>query len=320
MKHLILGLGSIGKRHATNLLKQGEMVVAVDPFVHDSFAFPVYRDIEVGWRELPDLVWICTPTHLHAEQVITALRCDKHVFVEKPLAHDMESARSVMDVWVDIEDKKLVWVACNMRFHPAVREMKSLLDSGVIGEPIIYRLHFSHFLGSMRPGVDYRKTYAAHSSQGGGILLDDIHDIDLAVWFGGAVRKVKGVTTNSGRLGIQAEDFALIVLIHENGALSEIHMDFLRRNKSRGIEVIGEKGTLEWRSFGKNPERAAITWYQDNQSREQTLWQKELDDPEEMYVLQFRQICEDISRPERFPIRLREAFASLRITYEVEKE
>ncbi len=139
MKHLIFGLGSIGQRHAANLLRAGETVLAVDPFVQGRFAFPVYRNPEDGWNNQPDLVWICTPTDMHAEQVIGALKRGRHVFVEKPLSHDLDSAQAVIDTWMKLRDKKMIWVACNMRFHPAVRKMKNLLDTGIIGKPLIYR-------------------------------------------------------------------------------------------------------------------------------------------------------------------------------------
>ncbi len=316
MKHVVIGLGSIGQRHAAILRSQGEEVIGVDIAPSKKFPFPVYEQLQdIGHPDF-DVVWICTPTHIHSRQAIESLNKGVHLFVEKPVAHTLESADSIRRAWEKMPNKKMVWVACNMRFHPAVIKLRRLIAAGIIGQPRIHRIHFSHFIGSMRPGRDYRKTYAAHSGEGGGVLLDDIHDIDLALWFGGPVKTACGLASRSPFLGIDAEDIAQISLIHENGTFTEIHMDFLRPNKSRGIEVVGETGTLEWRSLGKNPERASITWYGNNQDEPKEVWQAEVD-PDEMYRLQFAEVCERVQQPADYGLRLAEGIEALRIALQV---
>jgi predicted dehydrogenase len=286
--------------------------------VEEVYPFPVVHDLESGWEGNPDLIWVCTPTHLHSHYAIEALRRGKHVFIEKPVAHDMESALSIRKAWDVMPQKSMVWVGCNMRFHPAVAKLKEAVENGMIGKPLIYRIHFSHYLPYMRVGQDYRHTYAADVKQGGGIVFDNVHDIDLALRLAGPIQKIRGITAKSGTLDINAEDMAHISLLHVNGVLSEIHLDYLRRGKSRGIEVIGEKGTLEWRSIGKNPEAASLVLFDSPGSRGVTVWHREEEDNfGVMFEEQLDSVQDAIQKPENYDTYLEESLDALRIAVEV---
>lgn len=322
MKHLIVGLGSIGRHHAQNLLSAGEQVEGVDipgAPAPDGLDIPVYDSLVLGWKAKPDMVWICTPTRLHAAQAVEAISRGFHVFIEKPLAHDLESARAIEKAWGKTKVNRLIWVGCNMRFHPGVIRIKEAVDQGLIGKPLIYRIHFSHYLPNMRLGKDYRSTYAAHADQGGGIILDDIHDIDLALWLAGPVKKIVGVAVNTGALDVDVEDVAHISFLHRNGVFSEVHMDYLRQDKSRGIEIIGEKGTLEWRSRGKNPEQAALHFYPSGQREARQLWQEEIADFRGMFSQQLNTILGSFKEPGAGKTRLQEAIEALQIAQQVKE-
>jgi len=316
MKHLIIGMGSIGKRHARHLLARGQEVIGADPYVQESFDFPVFPSADAAWKAGPDMVWVCSPTGLHAEQVLWALGKGFPVFVEKPVAAGLESALQIQETWKKLPQKPLVWVGCNMRFHPGVLKLKRALAEGFAGRALIFRIHFSHYLPNMRPGTDYRQTYAAKASLGGGIILDDIHDIDLALWLAGPVTKTVALAAKSGVLDMDAEDMAHISLLHKSGALSEIHMDFLRHDKSRGVEVIGDKGTLEWRSTGKNPEAAVLRWTPAGEREPKEVWRSELSNFDDMFEQQLTEVLKALTDPAGFGSRLEESIEAVRIAEE----
>lgn len=261
LRHLVVGLGSIGKRHVEILGRYPCEIAGVDPDTKiEDPGFPVYSSLEDGLAFMPDMVWLCSPTQCHADQAMAVMEKNIALFIEKPMAHTMEQAKKMMACYERLEKKNLVWVGCNMRFHPAVIKLKQFLEKESIGRPLVFKIHFSHWLPGMRPQIDYRTTYAA-SKEGGGILLDDIHDIDLALHFAGPVKKAVGLSWKSGCLEMDAEDIAGIHMVHENNIFTQIQMDFLCKDKSRGIEIIGEQGTLVWHSHGKHPETADITLY-----------------------------------------------------------
>ena len=318
MKHFIIGFGSIGQRHANNLTRNGHEVFAFDICPKTGFNTPVFTSIELGWEMDPDLVWVCTPTHLHSKYAIEALKRMHHVFIEKPVSNNLDSALEIKRTWDKMSTKRLIWIGCNMRFHTAVVELKNAINDGLIGKPLIYRSHFSHYLPNMRQGADYREIYAADYSQGGGIVLDDIHDIDLALWFNGSVKKVSGAAVNSGMLDINAEDIANISLHHFNGLFSEIHMDFLRRDKSRGIEVTGEHATIEWRSIGKTPEIAELTFFHPSKKSREQLWQmKDADNFNIMFEEQLRAILKAIDEPQSYDKYFFQALDALKVALEI---
>jgi len=320
LKHIVVGLGSIGRRHAELLLEDGHEVVGVDISPEIDFEFPVYNNLESINGSKFDMAWICTPSNLHSEDALKALSMGLHVFIEKPIAADLESAISVLKTWEEMVEKTMVWVGCNMRYHPLVLRLKEEIDKGVIGEPVIYRYHFSYYLPYMRPGKDYRQIYAAHAEAGGGIILDDIHEIDLALWFGGPVKEVTGLAVNSGTLDMNVEDIGHICLQHENGRFSEIHMDFLRRDRSRGMEAVGEKGTLEWRGNGARPEQASLTLFKPgDEEGSQVLLEQGLTDYKDVFQKQLKSVLSSISDKNKYKVRLTESIEALKVALKVKK-
>ncbi len=318
MKHLVCGLGSIGKRHLENLVQLvgRDQVCGMDiddlaaGHVRDKYSVNVLSDLNSGLAWKPDMVWISSPNHLHmpiAHKVIE--NSNAHLFIEKPVSDSLSSALSLMPAFR--KRPRLIWVACNMRFHPGVTTLKRAFDERMIGRAIVIRIHFAHFLPNWRPGQDYRATYSAKRDQGGGIILDDIHDLDLANWFGGPVKSLFAVTAQSGFLETDVEEIASINLIHENGIFTSLYMDYLRRDKSRGIEIIGEKGTLTWLSKGKRPEMIRVEFFDATKNSTDELFHEEFDDPDVELRLQRDSVIAAIKKPEIWQKKLQSGLASL---------
>lgn len=315
-KHLIVGLGSIGRKHAQVLINEGCQVTGLDPFLAESTGFEMVENLQQGLEGKPDMVWLCTPTALHAEVACEIIEKGIHLFIEKPVAHTVDAADKIVETWQKGSKKSMVWVGCNMRFHPAVLKLKELIQDDQIGSPNIFRFHFSHWLPNMRPGMDYRNSYAVQK-EGGGIILDNVHDIDLSLMFSGQVKSVSGSAFKSGLLEMEAEDTANINLVHENQSLSFLHMDYLRKDKSRGIEILGNKGSLEWVSRGKNPELAQIKWFATKNNESKIIWKEKLSSFDSLFIRQFRAINERISQIDLYDQCLFEAVKALKIALKV---
>lgn len=314
-RHLIIGLGSIGKKHAAILRKMNCHVAGVDPMVSIN-GMDMYPSIEEGLTFEPDMVWLCTPTSLHSEAACDIIERGIHLFIEKPVAHSAQAADKILQAANKIGQDVMVWVGCNMRFHPAVLKLKEFIGQGMIGTPRVFRFHFSHWLPNMRPGVDYRQTYAA-KKQGGGIILDNVHDIDLALMFSGPVKQSNGFAFKSGLLDMDAEDTACISLIHENRAMSFLHMDYLRKDKSRGIEILGDTGSLEWRSRGKNPESVEVRWFSQDNHHSKVLWETKLGNFDDLFSDQFKAIKARVRDKEEYRQGLCEGVEALNIAIKI---
>jgi predicted dehydrogenase len=86
---------------------------------------------------------------------------------------------------------------------------------------------------------------------GGGVLFDQIHEIDTLLWLLGPAKSVIASVCNSGGLEIEkdVEDYALLNVRLESGIIASIHLDYFRRDWKRTCTLIGAKGTLEWNQY-----------------------------------------------------------------------
>jgi predicted dehydrogenase len=251
MKALVIGGGSIGKRHLQNLKALGVASLGlVEPdrdrnrLVASEISVRVFASLDEGLQWAPDFVVIASPTHLHIEHALAVAKCGIDFFVEKPLSHTPEGIDELYDI---VSRKKLIsLVGCNMRFHPGPAKVKELIASGRVGKLLFARIHCGSYLPNWRPDSNYRQGYAAHEETGGGCLLDCIHEIDLARWYMGEVQDVSCFADHLSSLQIQTEDVAALLCRHAIGALSEIHLDYVQRTYERGCQVVGEKGSISW--------------------------------------------------------------------------
>lgn len=238
---LVLGAGSIGCRHARNLLAAGAEVRVADPepgraaAVTGASPMPFHLD-DLGRF---DGVVVASPTVHHAEQARAALDAGVKVLVEKPFATTTAEGVGIA------ESGRSLMVAFNLRFHAPVRRLRELTDEGRAGEVKSGRFWFGSYLPDWRPGTDYRTSYSARRQLGGGVLLDAIHELDLAVWwFGDELDVVGSVVSRLGHLEIDVEDTVKALLVAPSGVPVEISLDYTSRRYRRGIEIIGDEATL----------------------------------------------------------------------------
>ncbi len=284
MKVLVVGGGSIGRRHLRNLKRLGvEQLGLVEPDharqadLTSELAATSFSTIEQGINWQPDFVVIATPTHLHAQQTLTVVRAGLHVFVEKPLCHSPSGLDEIVDI---VTRKNLIsLVGCNMRFHPGPAKVKELLGEGRIGKVLFARVHAGSYLPGWRPGVDYRTNYAAREETGGGCLLDFIHEIDLTRWYLGDVLDVFCMGGHLSSLEIATEDVAALVCRHSSGAISEIHVDYVQRTYERGCQIVGESGTIFWDFTGKQ-----VRWFNAANGQSKTFNQPASWEVNDIYV------------------------------------
>ena len=251
MRFLVVGCGSIGKRHIRNLktLKGGDVIAHdVQPErcreVQQEYGVEAYARLEDALAQKPDVALICTPTSLHIPPTLSAARSGCHLFIEKPLSHSLEGLDELVDV---VARKNLVTlVGCNMRFHPGIAKMKKLLESETIGKVLCARVQAGQYLPDWHPWEDYRYGYSANRSLGGGIILDGIHEIDYITWFLGEVSQVFCFSGKLSSLEIDTEDTAEILLQFRTGTIAEVHLDYVQRARGRSCQIIGEEGTILW--------------------------------------------------------------------------
>lgn len=257
----IIGCGSIGTRHAKNIFSTTDCDISifdrdykamsrcateVEPAVFSrsrvyqaSTIFDFFSDLDIL---KPDAVIICTPHSTHVDLILQAINAGVHVLVEKPLDISLDRIDELKHVLVSSTVN--FQVAYNLRFHPAVIAARKCLPN--LGNLLTAHIEYGSYLPNWRKDVDFRKNYAA-SPVDGGIIMDDIHELDLACFLFGNFKKLSCVTTNIG-LCIPLETTADIVTVMNNGQSDipvSIHMDYLQRTPVRRFRIVGTDGVLE---------------------------------------------------------------------------
>ena len=258
---LVIGCGSIGRRHAANLLALGVgRVLAVDPdasrrerLARELGVQPI-ATLDDAWAHTPQLAVIATPPSLHVPLALDAARHGCHLLIEKPLSDRLDG---LDELAAELAARRLVaLIGCNFRFHPALRKIKTLLDEDAVGRIVSARAEFGQHLPDWHPGEDYRHGYSATTRLGGGVILDAIHELDYLDWLLGPVEEVACMTATPGTLDIDTEGVAVMLLRFASGTLGEAHLDYVQRTYTRRCELVGEQGTIRW-----DDTEGCVRWY-----------------------------------------------------------
>ena len=242
----VLGLGSIGLRHAGNAIRLNAQVVGFDP---DEGRRALLKDLggtPVNSREAAidtvDAVVVASPNRFHHEDTQAVISAGRHVFAEKPLAHRTEGVSQTLNVAA--AGQLVVQVGQNIRYHPSVRRARQLLDEGALGQILWARLVFASHLPSWRAGQDYRTGYT-NDPVTGGVIFDMVHEIDLAAHLLGPFKTAAASAGRSPGIDIASESSAALILRHESGAFSSVMLDYGTRPTVRTTQIAGTEGVLD---------------------------------------------------------------------------
>jgi len=250
MRFLLVGFGSIGRRHMRNLLALGERDVVVlrsgkSTLPVDELAgMTVVYDMQSALAHRPDAVIIANPTALHLPAAIPAAEAGCHLLLEKPISHSLEGLPQLKAALQRGGGQALV--GFQFRFHPGLRKIASLLAEGAIGRLVSARAHWGEYLPNWHPWEDYRVSYASLPDLGGGVALTLCHPFDYLRWLMGEVSGMQALSGSLGGLGVNVEDTVECLLRFQSGAIGSLHLDYIQRPGVHRLELIGERGTLTW--------------------------------------------------------------------------
>lgn len=219
MKVLIIGYGSIGKRHysiLSNIKKISSIDIVTKQKVNNITTFKSLNDIKK--LELYDYFIIANETFKHYDSLKFI---DKHIknkiiLVEKPLFKD----------YINYKPKNKVFVAYNLRFHPVIQYLKR------------YKfIYFNAFVGqdlTQWRERDYKDNYSTKKKQGGGVLRDLSHEIDYIQYINGNMKSIKSIVSKKSDLNIDCEDIAVSIGCTKNTILN-FSLDYISKVPFRNI-------------------------------------------------------------------------------------
>lgn len=248
LKVCFIGIGSIAKRHIRNLARicgEENIQLIIDAVSRDgkrkepqiiSLIRKFYSDI-AQMEDDYDVVFITNPTEYHIDTLNRVTPYGKNFFIEKPISsiHQIEQAALYQR-----KEASVYYVACPLRYHAVIQYIRENVD---IRDVISVRSISSSYLPDWRPGVDYRATYSAYKSLGGGVSVDLIHEWDYLTYLFGMPQKVCYMSGKKSELEIDCEDYAVYIAEYAD-KVAELHLDYFGRNTIREIMLFTKEDTI----------------------------------------------------------------------------
>ena len=267
---LVVGIGSIGKRHSDVLYTAlgCRHITLWDPVAENAqrhaanyAGMQTVSTFEEGLRQHPDVVFICSPPALHMQQAEAAILAGAHVMVEKPLALDMESLQKVMKLAK--ERNRMVSVALCNRYHKGLERVAQIIQSGKLGKIVNINSAMGEFFPDSRP--DYKQTYYVKYNG----CFELIHAVDYTIWLaGGQLSQIYGICGSDADLGFESPDNAMIIFRTDSNVTCSVNLAFYQTPTRCELFVYGTNGSCELRYT--HTEYTLRTY-----TRESGCWQEE---------------------------------------------
>lgn len=234
MRALIIGYGSIGRRHARLLQDIGLDTAVVSRREVD--AANLYASIPEAVEDWgPDYVVVASRTHEHRNDIVALSNAGfaGTVLMEKPL----------FDSGMDVPDNtfKNFYVAYNLRFHPVLSRFREVLAETA---PYAVHAYVGQYLPDWRPDADYRKGYSAIKAEGGGVLRDLSHELDTLNWMLGPWTRMTALGGHLSHLEIDSDDVFSLMLETKRCPVATIQMNYLDSVLRREILALTDKGSI----------------------------------------------------------------------------
>lgn len=267
-KILIVGYGSIGKRHF-RLVKEKFPLADIRFFRHQRLN---QRDVndhlfiydEGGLHKFsPQVAVIANPAPFHIEMAMVLVEMGVHLLIEKPLSNSIDGIEGLLK----LAQKKNVFlmVGYNLRYLPSLNYFKDCIANQLIGPIMAIDVQCGQYLPDWRPNNDYRTGVTANKNLGGGVLLELSHEIDYVNWIFGEMTWVKAGLFKKSMLEVDVEDIACIIFgckstLSRTGEIcGTLHLDFIRQDSVRSCTAVGELGTIRWNGSKNSVELFSVT-------------------------------------------------------------
>ncbi|GGD50250.1 Gfo/Idh/MocA family protein [Paenibacillus nasutitermitis] len=246
----IIGCGIIADVHAKGIRDTEEAVLTAvydhAEEVAERFAAQYSAAVcstleELLARDDVDVVCICTPSGLHADQTVMAARAGKHIIVEKPMAIRLEDIDRMLDACV--KGRVMLSTVFPRRMSPQAQYAKKMIEDGRLGRLSLCSAYVKLYRDqAYYDSAGWRGTWAMDG--GGAMMNQGIHTVDLLQWLAGKVESLHGRSKAVLR-SIEVEDTAVSLLQYRSGAMGTLEITTTAyKGRGQRLEIHGERGTL----------------------------------------------------------------------------
>ena len=314
----VVGLGSIGRRHLQNLYALGQRrLIAVtrgtSPLPADELPpHQTEETLAAALKHDPIAVLVCNPTALHLSTALEAAAAGCHLFLEKPVSHQLGGVEQLVEIAA--EKNLLVQVGFQFRFHPVLGAIKELLAKERLGRLVSVHVHWGEYLPAWHPWEDYRKGYSARSDLGGGVVLTLCHPFDYLRWMLGEIEGVYALTGHRSGLELDTEDTASVLLRFASGLAGTVYLDYVERPRQHTLTLIGDRGKVQW-----DNDTATALWYDAEEQSAHKIEPPVGFDRNDLFVGEIAHFMDSLSSGSQPSCRLEDGLRSLQIVEAVKE-
>ena len=266
MKVLFVGLGGIGQRHLRNLrtiipdLEVGairtkgrtfeisnELIPDYNTNIISKYNIKTFASINEAVTFEPDFAVVTNPTSAHIRTVNELVNNKIPAFMEKPISDNYDGLDQLLK---NSEENNIpVMIGYMMRFHPCSVKLNNILRDERLGKIYSVVLMVNSYMPGWHKYEKYNEYYVGQKCLGGGVVLTEIHELDLLHWFFGSPKKLSVVGGKLSSLDIDVEDTVSVLCeqeFNENRFPVNISMSFVQQAPYRRMLVFGEFGKIEW--------------------------------------------------------------------------
>lgn len=235
MKAIVIGYGSIGQRHA-RLLQTMNIETAVVSGRKVNFPQHYFDIFEAVRSHLPDYVVIANKTCDHYLSLLDVLKSgfQGNILIEKPLFPQLTDMPE--------RNRERIYIAYNLRFHPLLQQLKNALSDERIISASIYT---GQYLPTWRPDIDYRTSYSASAEDGGGVIRDLSHELDIVAFLFGQWTRLSAIGGKYSSLEITSDDSFSVLAEMSRCPQVQIQVNYLDRIGRREILVNTDLHTFK---------------------------------------------------------------------------
>jgi UDP-N-acetyl-2-amino-2-deoxyglucuronate dehydrogenase len=293
----LIGCGRVAPRHAESIASlPGAQLVAVADirdnraarFAAQYAAAPCTDYRRLLDRQDIDVVSICTPSGLHAQMTVDALRAGKHVIVEKPIALSLEDAARMIET-SRVAGRKLCVVLQN-RYNAPMQDLRHVIDSGSLGRLLLGNATVRWY----RPQEYYEdEWHGTWAMDGGALMNQSIHHIDALQWLMGRPETVYALTGTLAHK-MEAEDVGVAAIRFAGGSLGTVEGSTLTypENLEGSVAIFGERGSAKVGGTALN--RKVIWKVAGELEHEREVLMRDQVDPPSVYGTSHRAVVGDM--------------------------
>ena len=265
MNILIVGLGSIGQRHLRvlkNIYKKKVSFYTLNStntnrVIKDNFeSFKVrslckyysIKKIKISEVKKYNIIaaYICSPPNLHLKTALSLVSQNCNLLIEKPLSTDKELKEIKKLLEISYRKKLVIRVGYQLRFHPGVKIVKSIIENKECGNVVNGYFHFGEYIGAVKKYENFLDSIYVKQNKGGGALLAFSHHLDLAFHFFGKLKNKYSLLDNSKNFKIDVEDNCKIILSDNKKNNFLFNLNFLDNPQENFFILNFQSGSLKW--------------------------------------------------------------------------